>query len=101
MPDVDLAKFAARAWTNPPGGVVGPVLASAADVTITHPVHHVSGTAALTNLVPPFPGFVGEITLIPDAAFTTVATGNIGAAITAVVGRPVGMFFDGVKWYPR
>jgi len=101
MPDVDLAKFASRAWINPPGGVVGPVLASANDVTITHPIHHVSGAAAIANLIPPFPGFIGEITLIPDGAFTTVATGNIGAASTAVVGRAAAVIFDGTKWYPR
>ena len=101
MPDVDLAKFASRAWINPPGGVVGPVLASANDVTITHPIHHVSGALAIQNLLPPFPGFIGDITLIPDGAFTTVATGNIGAAATAVVGRTVTMTFDGLKWYPK
>ena len=101
MPDVDLAKFASRAWINPPGGVVGPVLASAASVTITHPIHHVSGAAAIDTLLPPFPGFIGEVTLIPDGAFTTVATGNIGAAATAVVGRAISMVFDGTKWYPR
>jgi hypothetical protein len=101
MPDVDLAKFASRAWINPPGGVVGPILASASSVTITHPIHHVSGAAALDTLVPPFPGFIGEVTLIPDGAFTTVATGNIGAAATAVVGRAISMVFDGTKWYPR
>src|SRR6187402_3805102 len=101
MPDVDLAKFASRAWINPPGGVVGPVLASANVVTITHPIHHVSGAAAIANLIPPFPGFIGEITLIPDGAFTTVATGNIGAASTAVVGRAAAVIFDGTKWYPR
>ena len=101
MPDVDLAKFASRAWINPPGGVVGPILASAAAITITHPIHHVSGALAIDTINPPFQGFIGDITLIPDGAFTTVATGNIGAASTAVVGRAAVITFDGTKWYPR
>jgi len=47
-------------------------------------------------------GTGGQITLIPTAAFTTDATGNIAIASTAVIGRAMTMTYDGgtAKWYP-
>ena len=47
-------------------------------------------------------GAGGQITLIPTAAFTTDATGNIAIASTAVIGRAMTMTYDGgtAKWYP-
>jgi len=34
MPDVDLAKFAAKCAINPPGDYLGPTIASAATITL-------------------------------------------------------------------
>ena len=44
----------------------------------------------------------GSITLIPTAAFTTDATGNVAIASTAVTGRAMTFTWDstGSKWYP-
>jgi hypothetical protein len=44
----------------------------------------------------------GAVTLIPTAAFTWDATGNIALPGTAVVGRPLTMTYDGTtqKFYP-
>jgi len=100
MPDVDLAKFAARAAINPPGQYEGPPLASAATITLSHPVHKVTGVVAIVNINPPYTGFVGHVTLIPTAIWTMTAAGNIAVARTAVVGVVVQMYYDGAVWYP-
>jgi hypothetical protein len=100
FPDADLAKFAAIAGINPPGNYEGPAIASAAAITISHPVHKVSGAAAVATINPPYPGFVGRILLVPTGAFTTVATGNIAIARQAVVGVPIDLYYDGSTWYP-
>jgi len=49
-----------------------------------------------------FAGAGGAVTLIPTAAFTWDATGNIALPGTAVVGRPLIMTYDGttLKFYP-
>jgi hypothetical protein len=44
--------------------------------------------------------FTGTIVLIPTAAFTWDATGNIAIAGTAVVGRALHMTYNGTAWYP-
>lgn len=82
---------------------IGPVLASAATIVITHPVHHVSGVVAIVNITPPDPGFQGEICLIADAIWTWTAAGNIGiAGTTTAAGKAVYFTYDPatLKWYP-
>jgi len=100
MPDVDYGKFIARAAINPPGQYEGPVLASAAAITISHPVHKVSGAAAITTLNPPFPGFVGHITLVMLGAGTIATGGNIASAVAAGANKIVQLYSDGSTWYP-
>ena len=100
MPDADLAKFAARCAINPPGNYEGPVLASAAAVTLTHPAHKVSGAVAITTLNPPYPGFVGHITLIMLGAATIGTGGNIASAVAAGANKIVQVYYDGATWYP-
>lgn len=81
--------------------IVGPVLASnTTAIAPTFRCHHVSGTAAIPTITPPYPGFTGYITLIPDAIFTLTAADNIGLAATAVVSKAMHLFYDGKKWYP-
>jgi hypothetical protein len=99
MPDVDLAKFASRCAINPPGDYIGATIASAATITLSHPVHRISGTTEITTINPPFTGFVGHVTLLPTGAWTTATGGNIATAHTAVANRPVFAFYDGATWY--
>lgn len=102
MPNVDLQLFASQAWLNPPGGVVGAILASSATITITSPIHHVSGTEQITTIVPPATGFLGNITLIADGAFTFATGGTapnaISTALTAVASQCVDLVHDGTNW---
>jgi len=100
MPDVDYGKFASQVAINPPGAYEGPVLASAAAVTITNPVHKVSGAAAITTINPPYPGFVGHITLIALGAITMATGGNIATALAAATPNTiVRLYYDGSVWY--
>lgn len=105
MPNVDYGIWGAKAGINPPGGFVGPVLASSATVTPTHPIHHVSGTESVTTIPPPFTGFVGTLTLIADAAFTMATGGTsgsaIGTAVTMVASQAIDLVYDGTTWYPK
>lgn len=102
-------------WTfRSPGGlefgVVDPVTRASA-VAQAAPkalITTVSGTAALTTIDLPWPGFTGFIILIPTAAFTGATGGTatdtskpIGLAFTAVVGKALMMVFDGTKWWPN
>lgn len=73
---------------------VGPVLASAATIAPTYGVHHVSGTAAVSTITPPWPGFTGTICLIPDGAFSITAGALIKNNIQAVVNVPIFVEFD-------
>ena len=100
MPDADLAKFASRAAINPPGQYEGPAIASAATIALSHPVHKVTGTVAITTINPPYTGFVGHVTLIPTAAWTLAVGGNIAVARTAVIGVSQQLYYDGSTWFP-
>jgi hypothetical protein len=99
FPDVDLAHHAAFASINPPGGYLGPTIASAATITLSAPAHKISGTAEITTINPPYTGFVGNVTLIALAAFTVATGGNIAKAGTAVANQVFHPFYDGSTWY--
>ena len=99
MPDVDLAKFAAQASLNPPGGYEGPAIASAATITLSHPAHKITGTAEITTINPPYTGFVGLVTLIPGGACTFATGGNIATAGTCVANQMMRLYYDGSLWY--
>lgn len=100
MPDVALAKFGAVAHMNPPGDFEGPALASAASVTLSHPVHKITGTTAITTLIPPHSGFIGRVTLLATGAWTFGTGGNIAGTMTAAAGKAYFPYFDGTSWYP-
>lgn len=80
---------------------VGDTLASAATITPDHPIHQVSGTAAISTITVPT-GFSGPVFLIPQGAWTLVTGGNIGLASTAAVGRVLMVVYDynAHLWYP-
>jgi hypothetical protein len=82
--------------------VWGPDLVSGPTVGITHRYHVVSGAGAIANMTLPYPTFSGEITLLFLGAATTVLTGNIGVAITAVPNQGVNLVYNPAlaKWYP-
>jgi hypothetical protein len=66
--------------------------------------HHVNDASLMKNLSPisGFGDWATSLILIPDQAFTTDTTGNIGKASTAVVGQPMIFTKDlaNGKWYP-
>lgn len=59
---------------------------------------HISGTAAIDTMNPPFTA--GCLQIIPDGAWTTTTAGNFALATTAVVGKLLTACYDGTKWYP-
>lgn len=97
---------------------VGATLASAATITPTHSIHHVSGTTTIEKIDLPYmegvdsvggaarlvPIHTGPIFLIPDGLWDTGVVappdGNIAIATTAVVNQVLVMVFDGELWYP-
>jgi hypothetical protein len=99
MPDVDYGTFGSRVAINPPGSYEGPTLVSAASIQITRPVHKVSGTVSITTILPPYPGFVGHITLIPLAAMALGTGGNVTAAFTGTANKMTTLYFDGAMWF--
>lgn len=62
----------------------------------------ITGTEAIVDLTVPYDGFEGEIILIPMAAFTWTAAGNIAVLGTAVANRAISFFYvrSTGKWYP-
>jgi hypothetical protein len=78
---------------------VGAVIASTTTIAPTSFMQHVSGTTAIKTITAPT-GFLGLIYLIADGAWTTITTGNIGLAITAVANQAVPFVYDGATWYP-
>ena len=78
----------------------GSVLASADTITPLAKRQHVSGTAAIENIIVP-PTFTGgELIFIPDGNWTTVTGGTIGKASNAVIGVPLYLTYDGAKFWP-
>jgi hypothetical protein len=72
-------------------------------ITPTGAVHHVGAGLIKTITVPAQLNGPGSIALIPDAAFTYDATGNIvlpAGGGTAVVNRVMFVVWDGTKWAP-
>ncbi len=71
-------------------------------ITLTHPLHHVG--AGLIKTINLAVGLVdGCVDLVPDAAFTYDATGNIvvpAGGGTAVINKLMRVCYDGAKWTP-
>jgi hypothetical protein len=80
---------------------LSPTVASAATIAPWARVHHVTGTAVISQItLPQF--FTGPITLIPDGLWSTATGGNIALATSAVIGRGLVLTFDSdtALWYP-
>jgi hypothetical protein len=79
-------------------------IVSAATITQGTSVAIVSGTAAIATIIPMqnIASGSGTFTLIPSGVFTTVTSGNIALASTAVINKALKMTYDSnsAKWYP-
>jgi hypothetical protein len=88
------------------GAAVGTAIASATTIAPVAPITHITGTTAVVNITAPTnfaqSGYGGCLVLIPDAAFTTTAAGNVAIASTAVLSKQLSMCYDNAtaKWYP-
>ena len=79
------------------------IVASAATIEGNADVLVITGTAAIANITARTGGIAAqEITLIPLAAATLVATGNIAVAVALVVNRAQKLTYSRTqgKWYP-
>ena len=65
-------------------------------------IFHMSPSVVVKTITTPPNGFIGQITIIPDNAFTTDTTGNIAVASIAVINKPLFFTWDiaNAKWYP-
>lgn len=82
---------------------VAPTLASAATIQPMTPIAFVSGTTNISTIIaPPEMTGGGQITLIPTGLWSTITSGNIALATTAVVSKALVMTYDAgtAKWYP-
>jgi hypothetical protein len=76
-------------------------IATATTIAATGSIFHITDAATpIQGILLPYAGFVGSITLLPDAAFTTITGGNIALGTTAVIGKALIMTYDGSAWYP-
>ena len=110
IPSGDVWNCGNGAWTKFTAGYgatsVGALITLGADSAViapTNPVTHVAAVhSILTITVPPALPSGGQIVLIPDAAFTTLNSGNIAIASTAVVSKALILTWDAgtSKWYP-
>jgi hypothetical protein len=95
----------------------GPDLDSDEEIVITHPIHRVSGSGTIINVIPPeaqlsvdndyvttrrVSSFTGPIFLIPAAGSTWTLddSGNVYKTAAAVPGQVLMIVFDGEKWAP-
>ena len=106
----DYAIHVAGGLTKLDGGTQTPyVMSSASSVlTITSntivptgSVHHVGAGLIKTIAVPTAVGGPWTLAIVPDAAFTYDATGNIGKVVsgTAVIGQTITFTWDGAKFW--
>lgn len=79
---------------------VGGSVSSAATITPTGPIFHITGTTTVNTINLPYTGFTGSIQIIPDAATPFGSSGNIATATVCVTGKTMTMTYDGTKWYP-
>lgn len=79
---------------------VGGSVSSAATITPTGPIFHITGTTTVNTINLPYTGFTGSIQIIPDAATPFGSSGNIATATVCVTGKTMTMTYDGSKWFP-
>lgn len=86
--------------------IMGPDYPSGDTITPLYPVQRVTGTTAINTIALSPNGamgsFTGTLTLLPTGVFSLTTSGNIAAACTAVVGKPIVLQYNRVTslWYP-
>lgn len=89
--------FRAAFYTSPASSVL---TINTNVIVPTTSVHHLGAGLVKTITVPASCANTCSIDIVPDAAFTTDATGNISLASTAVISRTLRFTWDGTKWNP-
>jgi len=82
--------------------VAGSNIASAATIHILYDVHHVTGSATITNVIPP-PSFSGgPIWLVQKGTWSLGTGGNIDASATPTSGHAVELIYHPQikEWHP-
>jgi hypothetical protein len=80
------------------------VIAAAATIAPKKLLTFITGSVPIATITPPSPYFTGPLYLVNTAGtvFTTVTTGNIALASTAVAFKALCLVYDALsnKWYP-
>jgi hypothetical protein len=79
------------------------LVASAATIEANADILVITGSVAIVNILPKTFGVASQkVTIIPLAALTCTAAGNIAVAVTFVVNRAQELTFSKTqnKWYP-
>ena len=79
-------------------------VSTAANVTITYGLTHLTGTIAVSTITPPpiavsGSTFTGCVKIIADNGFSAITGGNITAAVTLAAGSMHDACYDGTSWY--
>ena len=92
-----------QAWIDALNQSTGGTLASNTTITLTNPMHTVSGTTNIQTITP-FANFTsGIVYLRPTGLWQLVSGGNIVPGIgkgVAVVNCPMALYYDGTNFYP-
>jgi hypothetical protein len=83
--------------------LVGPEIASAATIDVTHFIHKISGSTSITTINPPSDGFTGVVVLIgaSGANANLSGGGNIGGSSGIVANAATFLAYDGAFWWPQ
>ena len=79
---------------------IGATIVAATTISPTSLIFKTSGVTPIATINLPKSNFIGSITILPTAAFTTTTAGNIALASTAIVNKALTMTYDGFKWWP-
>ena len=76
---------------------VGPNLVAASTIIFTSPIHHITGSAAISTVQVP-PNFAGgPVYLINDGSWSLITGGNIARAVTPASHQCICLVYDAKK----
>lgn len=94
-----------REWSNTASywysSPTGSALTSAATITPTSALHHVTGTVSVTTIATTNVPATGALTLVCDAACVFGTGGNISVGFTGVANSSYEFVWDGTAWRPQ
>lgn len=87
-------------WAKWRGVTLGTALTSAATITPTSAMHHMTGTVSVTTIATTnLPtSFVGSLTIVCDAACVFATGGNISTGFTGTANKAYVFWWDGTAW---